>query len=86
MANAEQKDPKVEVETRGGMTLADVLKMVKRPVPKIDKETKKPLRDKNKAIIMVDQAITEKEVMNWAVYDDKVGVVTTDGHKFYAER
>lgn len=85
---AEQQNPqskKDEPEKRNGMTLEQVLKIVKRPVPDLDKD-KKPKRDDNGQVVMKEVAIKTEEVMNWAVYDERVSVVTIDGHKFHADR
>jgi len=59
---------------------AEVAKMVKRVVPVLDDEGQ-PKLNKNKEMITQEEAIEEKEILNFAEYDDRIVVVTKQGEK-----
>lgn len=58
-----------------GLTKSDAAKLVSRPVPVIGEDGKPTGKTK-------DQPISEKEVLSFKDYGDRVVVVTTDGQKF----
>ncbi len=64
------------------MNLSDVLKLVSRRVPVL-KDRKQIMKDGKPQFKEV--SISEDEVMNHAVYEDRVVVVTKDGQKFVGE-
>lgn len=73
-------DPKTNETKEVKMTKADAAKLVHREVPVLD-DKNQPKLDKDKNVIMKQQAIKEDEVMNFAEYPDRVVVVTTAGEK-----
>ena len=62
------------------LSLAEVAKLVKRVVPVLDDEGQ-PKLNKNKEMITQEEAIEEKEILNFAEYDDRIVVVTKQGEK-----
>lgn len=77
------KDAKGRI-TNTKLTKADVAKLVRRTVAKV--ENGKVVLDKDKRPVVVPQAIREDEVLSFAEYDDRVVVVTTSGEKLTAKK
>ena len=63
------------------MTEADAAKLVYRLAPALD-EKGQPRMDKDGKPTMKRAPIAENEVMSFGDYEDRVVVVTKDGHKF----
>ncbi len=78
------KDTKGRI-TNTAMTAADVAKLVRRMVPKID-DKGKIVKDRDGNPVSVPQPIKESDVMNFADYGDRVVVVTTSGEKLEADK
>ena len=68
----------------GEMTKADAAKLVRRLVPKLDKEGKPIIIDGKPA--MTEGTVREDEVLSFKDYGDHAIVVTNDGQKLRGDK
>jgi hypothetical protein len=67
-------------EEKKTLTRAEAAKLVKRTVPVLDDDGQQKL-NRNDEPVFKKVAIDEDEILNFADYDDRVVVVTTQGEK-----
>lgn len=78
--NAPQNSPADTQQEKPAMTKAQAAAAIKRRVPVLDDDGSPKLNDDGEQVVK-HVALKEDEVMNFAVYDDGVVVVTTSGEK-----